>query len=180
MAWIMRKLDNLGAAIVGGGLAAAASQAPAFANAYLQRLGGRVDEARDTLARIQSGEMIPDAAPQVLRDLTQEQSRHLRGLEAQYEALQAAAPAWRPIKILLDVDGPLAARTLTDFTPALPLDLGGAVWVAVGLILGLILWELVKAPGVLAWTLLGKADDATDRPATRPPPGPPRRKEPHL
>lgn len=179
MSWITRKFDNLGAAIIGGGLAAAFSQAPAFANAYLQRLGGRVDEARDTLSRIESGEMVPNAAPAVLRDLTLEQSRHLKGLESHYTALQDAAPAWRPIKILIDMDGTLVSRALTDFTPALPLDLGGAVWVAGGLVIGLVLWELIKAPGVLLWALLGDADKAAKTPAAART-GPRRRKEPHL
>lgn len=179
MSWITRKLDNLGAAIVGGGLAAAFSQAPAFAAAYLQRLGGRVDEARDTLARIESGEMVPGAEPALIRDLTLEQGRHLKGLEMQYAALQDAAPAWRPIKILIDVDPQMASRALADFTPALPLDSGGAIWVATGLVLGLILWELVKAPFALAWTLAGDADKAEAAPAAHRP-GPRRRKEPHL
>ena len=179
MSWIARKFDNLGAAVIGGGLAAVASQAPAFAAAYLQRLGGRVDEARDTLARIQSGEMVPNAAPSVIHDLTVEQTHHLSGLEAQYTALQSASPAWRPIHILLDMDPQMANRAFADFTPALPLDTGGAIWVVGGLIIGLVLWELLKAPFTLAWSLAGQADRKAAKPASAQPTAK-RRKEPHL
>jgi hypothetical protein len=174
MSWITRKLDNLGAAALGGGLAAVSSQAPAFADAYLQRLGGRVDEARDTLARIEEGTMLPGATAETLHDLAREQAQHLHGLSTQYESLRAAHPAMRPLRVLLDLDPAVAGRVLADFTPALPLDIGGAVWVAVGLLLGLILWELVKAPATLLWTLAGDADAPPQRPSPR------RRREPHL
>lgn len=171
MGWLARKADNLGATLCGGAAAVAASLLPAFAAAYLQRLGGRLDEARDTLERIRSGEMIPGAADSVRLELTREQAAHVAEVEAAYRAIADAAPTWRPVRVLLDLDWSVADGTLTDFIPALTLDSAGAVWALAGLVIGLGLWELIKLPAVLVWR---SEDPTTPRRPRR------KRKEPHL
>lgn len=171
MGWLARKADNLGATLCGGLMGVAASLLPAFAAAYMQRLGGRLDEARDTLERIRSGEMIPGAADAVRLELTREQAAHVAGVEAAYRAIAEATPAWRPVRVLLDLDWSVAEGTWSDFTPALMLDAAGVVWALAGVVLGLAVWELLKLPLVLLWQ-----EDAPARPSR------PRwrRKEPHL
>jgi len=187
MSWILRRLDNLGAAILGGGIGACTSQAKAFADAYLQRLGGRLDEARDTLERVRSGDMLPGASHREVLDASAEQAAHVAELNSAYQAIQGASDVWQPVEVLLNFNGAVAIRAFGDFTPAVPLDAGGLVWAGVGVILGLMMWEAIKLPGLL-FVGGGTTNNKTKTKSKRrgrerdftAPEGPPERKEPYL
>lgn len=148
MSWLLRKLDSLAGAAVAGTLAGAASQGQAFTNAYLQRLGGRLDEARETLARARDGDLLPDAGPEVRADLVADLAARVADLTARLESLMDADPLWRPFVLAAEFDPAVAAATLESFAPALPLTLATGVHVFVGLLLGLLAWEGCKAPAI--------------------------------
>ncbi|MGB0514818.1 MAG: DUF2937 family protein, partial [Wenzhouxiangellaceae bacterium] len=102
MSWLTRRLDHLGSAAFGGAGGLSLSQAPAFTNAYLQRLGGHIDEARRTLAGIRDGQILPWlGGPERGRAATEIELRlaeleQLRALEAGWRirVLDASAPAF--------------------------------------------------------------------------------------
>lgn len=150
MSWIARKLDNLGSAVTGGSGGMALSQAPAYAHAYLQRLGGHIDEARRLVDRVRSGEALPTLDPDSRAQAVAELAGRVADLQAARDALMDA-PAWlRPVLMLRHGDPTIAGRALEEFTPALPLDGASLAYTALGVVLALLAWELLKAPGAMA------------------------------
>lgn len=146
MSWLSRRLDHLGSAAFGavGGLGL--SQAPAFVQAYLQRLGGHIDEARRTVEGMQSGALLPwldDAA----RSLgAAELNLRLQELEALRERLLEAPAWWRPARLLHEADWSIAQRAAEDFVPAVPLDPASLIWTVIGVITAALAWESCKIP----------------------------------
>lgn len=149
MSWITRRLDNLGSAVTGGAGGMGLSQAPAFSHAYLQRLGGHIDEARRMLDGVRDASILPDlpegARSEAIADLT----LRLADLQAARAALTDADPWLRPLALLRHADPTIARRTLDAFTPAMPLDGASLLYTGLGVILALVVWELIKAPGAL-------------------------------
>ncbi len=147
MSWLGRRLDHLGSAGFGavGGLCL--SQAPAFVQAYLQRLGGHIDEARRTVDGMQSGKVLPwlDDTSRSLGVV--ELNARLVELEALRERLLEAPAWWRPVQLLRDADWSIARRVTEDFVPAVPLDPASLLWTLVGVVLAALAWETLKIPG---------------------------------
>lgn len=149
MSWITRRLDNLGSAVTGGAGGMGLSQAPAFSHAYLQRLGGHIDEARRMLDGVREGSILPrlpeDARSEAIAELT----LRMADLQTARAALTDADPWLRPLMLLRHADPTIAGRTLDEFIPAVPLDGASLLYTGLGVILALVVWELVKAPGAL-------------------------------
>lgn len=127
---IVRDLWN-GIFAVGG--AAGVSQAPAFMQQYLQRLGGTVDGMRRAAETL-------DEVPQAL-------SVQIIDLHAHLIALQSATPLTRPYVLLRDLDPRVLDGTLAAFEPAVPLTLEALVYAFIGMVLAVLLG------GLLAWLL---------------------------
>ena len=164
MGWIARKIDMVFAAVVATAGGMTTSQAPSFANAYLQRLGGRLDESVDSIALLYNQQQ--EEAARLLND------RMLR-LQEDYEALQAASPLLRPLLVLRDGDWQTMGRVWRDFVPALSLDAAGLTYTLIGVFLALLAYELIKAP--LSWVFAGgDEDEAFPAPKHR------KGKDPHL
>lgn len=117
-----------------------AAQAPAFAQQYLQRLGGHVDEARLAVAAVaEAAAADPDAFRSALA-LLQDRAA---SLEAAYSALAGADMLTRPVVLLRHLDAGIAAAAWRDFEPALPLTPGALIY-------GLVCAGLLMAVGMLA------------------------------
>ncbi|WP_162906768.1 DUF2937 family protein [Algihabitans albus] len=155
-------IGRLANAIFGGAGALAAGQAPAFYTQYLQRLGGRLDQAVATVERIRAdaaarGENLSDYIALSLADTsTRAQEAGQRALEAvqtrdalreAYTALTMARPFERPQVFAEHFDSGLAEATLSDFVPALPVSPEGLVYAAIGLLVGLAVLAGMEATG---------------------------------
>ena len=139
------------------GLAAAAgaalfAQFPAFYQQYLQRLGGRLDQAR-----LDVDQIIADAATlgRTLEAYIQEllasgtdaarlaAKRELARvdnadrLSQAYEAMSEAGLLQRPFVFVEHMDAGLAQETVRIFEPAVPVTLEGLIYAAFGLVTGL-------------------------------------------
>ncbi|MEM1234728.1 MAG: DUF2937 family protein [Pseudomonadota bacterium] len=144
--------------------AAGLSQFPEFAQQYLQRLAGKVDQLEAQVRQIDaSAEGFEMTRQEYFDDL----SKSLSGAEAAqkaiaeialYERLSAnivsfrdagafrrLAEAWR----VADID--LATRTWADYQPALPLTAEGAGFGALGFVGGWGVWSLLR--GILGWPI---------------------------
>lgn len=145
-------IGRLANAVFGGAGALAAGQAPAFYTQYLQRLGGRLDQAIAAVERVRAdaaarGEGLDDYIALSLADTsTRAQEAGQRALEAvqtrdalreAYAALSAARPFERPQVFAEHFDRGIAEAALGDFVPTLPVSSEGLVYAAVGLLLGL-------------------------------------------
>lgn len=145
-------IGRLANALFGGAGALAAGQAPAFYAQYLQRLGGRLDQAVAAVERVRAdaagrGETLEDYIALSLSDAsTRAQEAGQRALEAvqirdalreAYAALTVARPLERPVVFVEYLDTGLAQATLNDFAPALPVSLEGLIYAGAGLLIGL-------------------------------------------
>jgi len=147
MRWAWAKILTLiGAAIAALG-AATSAQGPAFVQAYLQRLGGHVDEARRTLNELSGGDAARLVGDGAARDrLVGAFTERLGDLEASRSAVESASPLWRPIALALHGDREIAAAAADAFTPAMPLDGTSLIYAFVGLLVGWSVWELCQWP----------------------------------
>ena len=147
MRWAWAKILTLiGAAIAALG-AASATQGPGFVQAYLQRLGGHIDEARRTLGELSGGGAAQIVGDGAARDqLVGAFAERLADLEASRIAIENASPLWRPIALALHGDRDIASAAAEAFTLAVPLDAASLTYAFVGLLIGWSVWELCQWP----------------------------------
>ena len=142
-----RLFYSLGA-VTGG---AAFSQFPEYYAHYLQRLGGRIDQARQRAAEIREDaaeeglsveayiERFLDSAPHSLEGARMSESIfQLDRMEAAYAALREAPPLQRPVVFAEHMDSGLLEATLGDFAPAVPLTPEGLAYAGAGVLTGLL------------------------------------------
>ncbi|NKB55580.1 MAG: DUF2937 family protein [Alphaproteobacteria bacterium] len=147
MRWALHKIDSLFGTIVAAIAGLLASQMLAFINAYLQRLGGHLDEARQGVLNDQVASAINDEALRAqIAVLTQ---ARVDRLESAYRAIEQAGVFARPFVFFRHVDQDIALATAQAFHPALPIDLQSLIFGGAGIVLGWVLWELTKAPFLL-------------------------------
>lgn len=153
---VIQRLADGVAAVLG---AAALSQFPEFFQQYLQRLGGRLDQAaiqRDRIVAAANEHALPvsdylrrllDNADPVVRSEGANAAAALADaarLTAAHDAL-AAASAWeRPLAFVHSFDPDLARATGERFVPAVPLSPESLLYAGVGLVLGLMLLALAE------------------------------------
>jgi hypothetical protein len=138
---------SLGA--VGG--AAAFSQFPEYYAHYVQRLGGRIDQARLRAEEIRIDaaekglsvedyiEQFLESAPHSLEGARMSESIfQLDRMEAAYQALRDAPPLQRPFTFAEHMNTGLVEATLGDFNPAVPLTPEGLAYAACGVLAGLV------------------------------------------
>lgn len=137
---------------VGGGVAGA--QLPAFSDAYLQRLGGRLDQAEIEAARVAQAAAdkslsVPDYVRGLLGSVdplarrqgqvVQDQLSDLEQLRGAFASLSNALPIERPLRMLTHFDSDVASSALTNFTPGMPLGSAGITYAAAGFLVLLVL-----------------------------------------
>lgn len=129
------------------------SQFPAFYDQYLQRLGGRLDQARIESARIVEAArqenltlaayidvFLRNADSPVRRQgrVMQAQYAELVRLESDFAALRDAPVAARPLRFASHMNEDVTARTLENFQGAMPLGLEGLSYALAGFLGGLL------------------------------------------
>jgi len=147
MRWILKKLDSMAGTVVAAVTGLAASQLVAFIHAYLQRLGGHIDEARLGKGALFDGRMagvIPDETLRArIADLAQ---ARIDALEQGFRAIDQAGVFAKPFAFFAHFDRDIALATLHAFQPALPVDAPSLTFCLAGIVLGWIVWETVKSP----------------------------------
>ena len=147
MRWLAAKFSTLIATVIAAIFGAGASQAVAFTNAYLQRLTGHLDEARRYLESLRLGEMGRIVTEPVARDqLLEVFQRRVSDLEAARDAIVNANAFVKPLVGLLNLEEDIGSGTLATFVPAIPLDLPSLIYGLVGIVFGLLLWEILTWP----------------------------------
>ena len=134
--------------------AAGLSQFPEFFRQYVQRLGGRFDQAavqeeRIVAAAREHGLATQDYVQRLLAntDAVARSEGHnvlaaltdAERLRTAYQALVGASPLERPFVWLRHFDDSVARATLDQFVPALPLSAEGIVYAGIGMLIGLAL-----------------------------------------
>lgn len=132
--------------------AALSAQFPTFYHHYVQRLGGRLDQARVQLDRIQDAARaesmsLTDYIEVFLRSGVSAHRRQgtimldevsdLEQMQAALSALGDAPALARPLRFAEHLDPGLLQATLGGFVPGLPLTFEGLAYAAAGLLAGL-------------------------------------------
>jgi hypothetical protein len=153
MGWLLRKVDMMGGAVIAGGAGAGASQLQAFMVQYLQRLGGHVDEAQRAFNALGQGERYRQMDGPTREMITEDALARANELRAAHDAILQGDLISRPFAFFRHLDLDIAGRTWDGFSPALPFDTAGLAYAATGLLLGLALYELIKAAFALPFRL---------------------------
>ena len=142
--------------------AAGLSQFPEFAQQYLQRLAGKVDQLENQVAEIDaSAASFEMTREEYLADLGTSQTgaaaaEKAAGEISLYDRLSSNIDSFRDAGSfgrlaqayrVADVD--LAQRTLDDYQPAVPLTAEGAGFAAIGFVAGWGIWSVLW--GILGW-----------------------------
>ena len=147
MRWAWAKILTLIGAAIAAVFAAGSAQGPAFVQAYLQRLGGHIDEARRTVEELRNGAVSRSVTDDGSRErLVEAFTARLAELEASRDAILNAHPLWQPLAMARQADRDIASATADAFTPAMPLDPNSLIYAVIGLALGLAIWELLQWP----------------------------------
>jgi len=149
MSWVGRKFDNLGSAVSGGAGGMSLSQAPAFTQAYMQRLGGHLDEARRTLGLVERGELLDNLNMVDRQEAIRQFSERVEQLQQAYDAIAQASPIMQPVVMMRHSESEIAQRAWEAFSPAIPVDTASLVYTGVGIVVALLIYELFKTPGLL-------------------------------
>ncbi|MBT7756209.1 MAG: DUF2937 family protein [Rhodospirillaceae bacterium] len=128
----------------------AALQLLAFIHAYQQRLGGHLDEARRGLETLINGTGRMAAEEASLRDRFAAVARdRVDGLTAAQDAIDNAGSFEKPFIFFTHLDVEIALATAKSFIPAIPLDGPSLIFGGIGIVLGWIMWGMIKAPAAL-------------------------------
>jgi hypothetical protein len=134
--------------------AAGLSQFPEFFRQYVQRLGGRFDQAavqeeRIVAAAREHGLATQDYVQRLLANadtVAQSEGRNVLAalsdaerLRTAYQALVGASPLERPVVWVRHLDDSVARATLDQFVPAIPLSIEAVVYAGIGMLIGLII-----------------------------------------
>ncbi len=143
------RILNGAAAVAGAG---ALAQFPEFFQQYLQRLGGRLDQAQLDLDRILRDattlgrtlevyleELLTSGTTAARQAARRELERvdQTSDLQNAYDALTLAEPAERPFLFIKHFDADVAEETLSIFAPALPTTGEGLAYAAAGMLIAL-------------------------------------------
>jgi hypothetical protein len=147
MRWAWAKILTLIGAAIAAVFAAGSAQGPAFVQAYLQRLGGHIDEARRTVEELRNGAVSRSVTDDGSRErLVEAFTARLAELEASRDAILNAHPLWQPLAMARQADRDIASATADAFTPAMPLDPNSLIYAVIGLALGWAIRELLQWP----------------------------------
>jgi hypothetical protein len=158
----MATLPRIANGLAAAGGAGLTSQFPEFYQQYLQRLGGRLDQALIQEARIYEaaqgqGLAVEDYLRRFLESgdpVFQAEGRVIQAALADAEALRGAllaladaGPLERPFALFRYLDHDVLSATFAAFKPALPVTAEGLTYAAIGLLLGLLALALGERGG---------------------------------
>ncbi len=146
MRWLLSACDRLIGTAIGAVAGVSASQTQAFIHAYLQRLGGHLDEARASYLKLRAGEFLPGADALSQQRMAEAFSRRVEELSQAYNAIANADALVQPLRFARHMDRTIAEATFSHFTPALPLDSASLIYALAGMVLGLLIYEIIKLP----------------------------------
>lgn len=150
MRWVLSKVDSLFATVAAAIIGLAASQLLAFIHAYLQRLGGHLDEARRAQSELLGGRNGPAINDEAVRaQIVELAQARIDALESAHQAIEQAGVFAKPLVFFQHIDQEISFATARAFHPALPLDMPSLAFGAAGIVFGWVLWELIKAPFAL-------------------------------
>ncbi len=155
-------LGRLIALLIAGSTAVATSQLPEFVQQYTQRLGGALDELttfvtqfdKDAEAAGLNREQALDAYRRSQNSFLGQRRESVVGIMDRYErlsslkkSLEQSGPVVRIGTFFKELESDIAENTWSDFQPAVPVTIEGAIHAGAGFLLGLILYGAGRGAG---------------------------------
>lgn len=154
--WLLGRIDRLAGSICALVLGLGAAQAQGFALAYLQRLGGHLDEARRLVDQIRIGVAPYDQVAQPARAaLEAAAAARVDELAVARDAVAAADPFLRPLELLRRVDPEIARATWADYVPTLPVEPASLTYGLLGMVVAWLVYDAIT--GLIAWPFRRRA-----------------------
>ena len=146
MGWILEKLDVFLAAVVIAAAAVLASQSQVFAVQYVRHAESQLADASTHLQDVQNGLRFRVMGDAVRSELETEAKAKVAHLDQAAARVRNANLFLRPIVLFRQGDPALVAATRRDFVPALPAGNGVIAFTIFGMLVGFVIYELVKLP----------------------------------
>jgi hypothetical protein len=144
--WLLRKLDSLVGTLLAATMGLAGSQLLEFIQQYRQRLGGHLMEAQGALRTTLDNPAFQQLDVTARQALAAPHTERIAKLASANRALVEAAGNWDlPLRFFWRIDLSIAIATLKSFQPAIPLTAVSLAYAMVGMVLGWVLWEFLKA-----------------------------------
>lgn len=137
------------------------SQFPNFVQAYLQRLGGHLDEIKRVIAQYEgaakeTGKTLKEYinihlnsnSPEIVKtgQIISDHLSRADHLDKSMSAVANAGPFTKFISFVSNADWTIARETLSNYTPGLSFNLESVMYGLAGIIIGMILYFVIKAP----------------------------------
>lgn len=154
MRWLGRKIDSLTGTVLAATAGLVASQAQAFVQAYLQRLGGHLDEARLLVARIAEDPLYQSLSAEQRRPLADAAAARVDALAHAFRAIAESSDLLRPLALLRHFDPDIATAAFDIFQPSLPVHAAGATYFVAGMVLAWIVYDALKSALGRMWAAI--------------------------
>lgn len=149
MEWLAHKLDTFLAAVVIAAMAIAACQSQVFIIQYLSRQNAQLAVAKAELAGVETGLRYKLMSDTVRKEIETGARTRAAALQASYDSVARSNLFARPLILARSGDQALMQATWRDFVPALPETSGSIAFTIVGLVLGFVIYEVIKFPFAL-------------------------------
>ncbi|MBX7198444.1 MAG: DUF2937 family protein [Rhodospirillaceae bacterium] len=149
MEWLAHKLDTFLAAVVIAAMAIAACQSQAFIIQYLSRQSAQLAAAKAELTGIETGLRYQLMSDTVRKEIETGARTRAEALQASYDSVAGGNLFAQPLLLARGGDPTLMDTTWRNFVPALPMTPGSIAFTVVGMVIGFVIYEVVKFPFAL-------------------------------
>jgi hypothetical protein len=159
--FLMKPFDALASRIFAVVGAVTLSQFPNFVQAYLQRLGGHLDELKRVIAQydkaaVSTGKTLKEYisihmssnSPEIVKtgQIMNDQLTRVDHLGKSLDVINNAGPFSKFISFCANADFEIARATLKNYTPGLSLNAESILYGLLGMVFGMIIYFILKAP----------------------------------
>jgi hypothetical protein len=144
--WVARKVDSFLAAAVIAVAAIVASQGQVFMTQYMRHLGSQLDAARAQVTAVETGLRYKLMSDTVRGEIEKDTRNRAHALQSEYDAVAKTNIFARPSALARNGDPTLMRGTWHEFVPGLPLTPEDIAYMAVGMVAGFVLYEVIKLP----------------------------------
>jgi hypothetical protein len=146
MEWFWSWIDRLLGAIAVGVFGVAGSQLATLISQYVARAAAYLAAAEAKLADIQTGLKYQVMAETVRADLAAAARAEVAAAKAIHDPVATANIVTKPFRLWQHADSPLFDETWRNFVPALPATVEAVTYTVAGVLIGFLVYEIVRFP----------------------------------
>jgi hypothetical protein len=148
MEWFWSWIDRLLGAIAVGVFGVAGSQLAPLIGQYVTRAAAHLAAAEAKFADIQTGLKYQVMAETVRADLAAAARAEIAAAKADHDPVAIAGIVTKPFRLWQHADSALFDETWRNFVPALPTTAEAVTYTVIGVLLGFLVYEVLRIPAV--------------------------------